>query len=1467
MGIVKWTRGVSELFAGERERIITWAAGRAYVEFRGVKRESLPAFMRTLTELTEGQSRIRAVSVNALTRRVVFRLSDAHPPSAHLVVLVQSAERAVLGDPRAALGPSDERALPDDLALDRELSIEAIADAAALLSSVLLRVVPFVPRRLGANLYGLLFMVSQVDSLRAPLDARLGRERADFFLRLALAAAQGLSQRPMSALVDLTERLISLRELRDRRALFSRVSHDLAQYDADSGLIAPSPERISPAPKGPIERYSDRAFSVAMGSFGVSLLTSRSPSRAIAAGFSALPQPARLGRELFVSELCRVFARHGMLVLSREALRRMDRVDTLVVPAELVTREQFLLADVFALRGIPRDQAMAEARALFSAERPLRVSAGPVYTLGPARLVAGGFDAAREALVQEREARGALVLSLGSGDSVVALVEVQIFPEVRVSEALRAARKLGLRLVVSTDDPLAAEAIHPDEVVGTGEPLREALSRLSQEGRTTMLVGRGASHAYAHADVAIALRKHGEPTPWAAHVLCPDDSRALTLCVEAVSVGRGVSEQSVRLAMGAAAFGTLASTSGRANLAARRVMFVVNAASLVAMLDAFRRTHHVEQVSRPGFDPTPWHALSAEGALHRLRAAPERLSLHVDEPSESKALVGLRELGSAVQKELESPLSPLLALGAGMSAVVGSVADAGIVAGVGGINAFVGGYQRYKTERAIHALTERARPRVRVQRAGRTLSIGADELVRGDVVELSAGDVVPADCRILESASLEVDAASLTGESMPVAKSSAPSFAENAGDLTCMVHEGTLVVAGSATAVVVALDDDTLSRRALAVMSEEPRGGVEARLHDLMRLTGPFAMSAGAALVAAGLLRGRKVDDLVATGVGLAVAAVPEGLPVLATAAQLATAQRLSRRRALVKNPRAIEALGRVDVLCMDKTGTLTEGNIELHLVHDGADELPLASSGPARDVMELGLKAVARGRGERVDPLDAAIVEASRQKLGAALALDFVPVAERPFEATRGYEAVLGRTREGLLLAVKGAPERLVERAHPDQKARGEAMLAVVTRLAERGLRVLAVAERKLQGDEAAAQSAQERVEDPRDLTLVGLLAFRDPARAQSAQALSDLAQAHVRVVMITGDHPGTAHAVANDVGLERAGNVLTGMELATLTDPELDACVERIGVFARMSPGQKVRVVRALQRTGHVVGMVGDGANDAPAMRASDASIAVGPRATDAARAAADIVLAEAQIEAIVEAVVEGRAMWSSVRDAVSILVGGNLGEIGFTVGIGAITGRSPLSPRQLLLVNFLTDVAPSMAIALRAPSPEDLANLRVATPEEALGSALDQAIVSRAISTSLGASGAWLFARLTGGAVRARTVGLVGLVGSQLGQTLMSSRDDRTVLLTSLGSLAALGIIVQTPGLSQLFGCRPLGPIAWATGLSAAASATLLSPMVERTVQRTTQLAVRVRDEVKAFAQGYPTEGRELVQGETE
>jgi cation-transporting ATPase I len=241
----------------------------------------------------------------------------------------------------------------------------------------------------------------------------------------------------------------------------------------------------------------------------------------------------------------------------------------------------------------------------------------------------------------------------------------------------------------------------------------------------------------------------------------------------------------------------------------------------------------------------------------------------------------------------------------------------------------------------------------------------------------------------------------------------------------------------------------------------------------------------------------------------------------------------------------------------------------------------------------------------------------------------------------------------------------------------------------------------------------------------------------------------------------------------------------------------------------------------------------------------IAVGKDCTEAARNASDLVLADARIHTLVDLVVEGRAMWTAVRDAVSILVGGNLGEIGFTVAVGAITGSSPLTPRQLLLVNFLTDIAPSMAIALRPPSVHDLAALREATPEAALGQALDREIISRAIVTSMGAGAAWVAARMTGSRVRAGTVGLVGLVGSQLGQTMLKGGHSRSVMWTSIGSFAVLGLLVQTPGLSQLFGCRPLGPLGWTTGLVSSAGATLLSPLVDRAVNRVADFSLLVRD----------------------
>ena len=1436
----------------ERSRRSWIGRTRAHIEFRELSPSELGTFARQVELGFKLLSRVQWVELNPHSRRVVVSFEDDAYTLPELIEVVDIAERSA-GLHEAPFRDEVWEHPADEETVER-LKVGLLADTVGVVVGLGLRLSPIPASRIGGTVAALVAVVQSTDRLRRIADERLGPQRADLTMRVTAALAHGAAQRPGSAFVEGLHKLARLSEAEARRRVWQQREPELCQNQAEHRFEEVlREERPRALPRGPIEEYADRAWIVSLGGFAVSFLTTRSVQRAVAALFGGLPTPARLGRDAFAADLGRALARRQTLVVDPEALRKLDRIDCLVLQADLVARDRFEIRNLVVTADRDESEARRVIQQLLDVERPIDIKRAGEFTLAPLGVLDVAVPAELAAHTPGLGARGGLVFGLMHSGALIAAAEVELIPQTGIDELIAAAHEAQMRVVIASNNEAVLQGIAADDTIPEADGFVRGIRRLQREGRTVCVVGTGASAGMAAADCAIGLTREGEVTPWGAHIICRDDLSDVRFLIHSCVVARQVSKQSVNIALGAATLGALVSAGGVLPLTGRRVIAVVNAASVISMLNGVRGSMKLARRALPApRDRTPWHALEADGVLKKLGTSREGLLRRDSQrrrrrsPDQRSAVA---ELAENITDELFNPLAPLLAAGAGLSAAVGSFGDAAMVGGVVVLNSVIGGVQRFRTERRIRELSRTARRRAVVRRGTEINEVDATELVQGDVIVLEAGDVVPADCRVIEAESLEVDASSLTGESLPVRKNVAASFEPQVADRSSMLFEGTALAAGRATAVVVATGDETEARRGSGASKRDPsRGGVERRMKSLINMTGPIALAAGVGVIGAGLVRGRKLEDLVGTGVSLAVASVPEGLPLLATAAQLAAADRLSKQGALVRNARSIEALGRVDVLCIDKTGTLTEGRVELSFVSDGEDTTPVSAlSEVGKGVLAAALRAAPdlRVGPSTQDPMDAALGRAGALRKVTADDQDLTRSIELAFEAGRAYQAVSYRSAERVLVAVKGSPEAVLphaefwqrgaERVPVDRALRAE-LLAKAREFGRRGLRVLAVSERQAAADEAPDLSKLEA------LTFRGFIAFSDPVRPTSAQAVSDLRAAGVEVVMLTGDHPSTAEAVARDVDLLRGRAVITGTELTDLSDDDLDRRIKGIGVFARVTPAQKVRVVRALQRAGRVVAMVGDGANDAPAIRLSNVGIAIGEGSTSAARAAADIVLTDERIETLVLAVVEGRAMWASVRDAVSILVGGNLGEIGFTLGAGLVDGRPPLNARQLLLVNLLTDVAPAMAIALRPPSPAAMRSLAQEGPEASLGRALNRDIASRAIVTTLGASSAWVIGRFTGTRTNANTIGLLALVGSQLGQTLVSGRFSRPVMITSITSAALLAGIVQTPGLSHLFGCRPVGPIGWATAIGASTAATYAAsrfPSVVSEIMRRTKL----------------------------
>jgi cation-transporting ATPase I len=1196
--------------------------------------------------------------------------------------------------------------------------------------------------------------------------------------------------------------------------------------------------------------------------------------------------------------LGRGLANAGQLVLDPGALRRLDRVQVIVIDgAALRGDARAVLQARGKAPGWDDDRVYEVADALLHAEQPPEPDPDELPATG-ARLRWVPARGPSAAPAQGLERADLLVDGERVG-SVEVGWEVDPFAVGLLQTAHRTGARVVLRHVAGTQDLAASVGTsHP-----AGTPLLNLVRELRADRGPVLLIS--ALHpdfastdtlaALAIADVGVALDDPQAATPWTADIITGTDLAAAVRILSALPVARRVSETSVRLAQGGSTLAGLllvdgGSPGGRANpLAVRRWLSPVNAAAAAALVSGALSADAVLRQPDPTPQPlTAWHALDPEIVYSRLTSRTRPLVAEpgpaawrrvLDDLSYTPLVAPLRRpgrrlgrLATAARAELKDPLTPILAVGAAASAIVGSNVDALLVAGVMTVNAVIGGVQRLRAEAAaaeLFAEQERHTRRVvlpavatarrrldAARRSERTVRVTASSLRPGDIIDLAAPEVVPADARLLVAEDLEVDESFLTGESLPLDKQVEPVAATDT-DRASMLFEGSAIVAGHARAIVVATGAGTAAQRAIsAITGVEPAAGVQARLRELTRRVLPVTLAGGAAVTALALLRRTPLRQAVADGVAIAVAAVPEGLPLVATLAQLAAAQRLSRRGVLVRAPRTIEALGRVETVCFDKTGTLTENRLHVVCAVPGATSphgpFPEVAKPEAVEVLRAAARACTQPRDGQghAHATDQAILEAANSLTGDG-GWQWTVLAEVPFESSRGYAAAIGTTSTdgaGPVLMLKGAPETILPRCRfADQDADHHHAESLVHNLAGQGLRVIAVAQRPwnhrtTDDSDTDADSVDAAAQD---LELIGYVGLADTARASAQPLIEALLDAQRRVVLITGDHPVTARAIARQLGLPPDARVVTGAELAAL-DEEARAQLAAGGqVFARVSPEQKVQIVAALQRCGQVTAMVGDGANDAAAIRMADVGIGVSGRGSSAARGAADIVLTEDDLGVLIDALVEGRGMWTGVRDAVSILVGGNVGEVLFTIiGTALGTGRAPVGTRQLLLVNLLTDMFPALAVALTTQfeQPEETPDrsgqevqeaLRahqravLTEPTPSLDMPLLREILTRGAVTAAGATAAWAIGRWTPGTERrTATMGLTAVVMTQLAQTLLTRRHSPLVMATALGSTAVLVAIVQTPGVSHFFGCTPLGPFAWSGVGAATATAAALS-----------------------------------------
>jgi Ca2+-transporting ATPase len=870
-------------------------------------------------------------------------------------------------------------------------------------------------------------------------------------------------------------------------------------------------------------------------------------------------------------------------------------------------------------------------------------------------------------------------------------------------------------------------------------------------------------------------------------------------------------------------------------------------------------------------NPTPritWHALNEEELWLKLGSGEQGLTS--SEIPHRLAQFGKNTLeapdGTTVFRilllQVRNPLIYLLAGAAVLSLATGHTLDAAVIGVVVLLNTILGATQEWKADRAIEALQDLTVPHARVLRDGKPETVSSTDVLPGDILLLETGDRVPADARVIESSELHADESALTGESEPVAKErGALSSETQLGDRNNMVWMSTAITAGRGRAVVVETGMDTaLGRIAGTVRRTEKRQTpLQERLSRLGVILGAAGVGMAALVFLLGLLAGHPWVDMAMFAVAVAVSAIPEGLPAVISVTLALGVQRMAKRNAVIRSLPAVETLGSTTVICTDKTGTITRNEMTVTRLwtltgSSGVTETEARRSDGVHgtdleSLLKLGVlgnnSEFVKESGETTgSPTEAAIFIASggAGPNGELLRRDHPRVAEIPFASEHKYMATLHRSESprNLTAYVKGAPDRILgfcDRVLVNgtpEKMTDEYRNTIeetIKSFGEQALRVVAGAMKSmLDGTEAL-----DRRDTEHGMVFVGLWGMVDPPRPEAIPAVADAQGAGIRVVMITGDHGETASAIARETGITRHGErVITGAELDELTDDELDALVEEIGVYARVSPEHKLRILQSLKRRGHIVAMTGDGVNDAPALKGADIGVAMGKSGTEVAREASDMILTDDDFATIVHAVEEGRSIFSNLRRVIFFLVTTNLGEILTLVAALAIGLPLPLTAIMILWINLVTDGACTIPLGIE-PRHRNVLKFPPRSPREGI---LDKAHLRRILILApvMAAGTLWLFARElhNGGEVHARTMAFGVLAAFQWFHALNARSSSSSLFSIGLfsnmwlwgGILTAVALQVvatQTAAGQAIFGISALSPGNW--GMITALAAVIL------------------------------------------